>query len=71
MADKKINRDTLFIDILKNHPRVVKAVIKAYRLPCLECKGLAQETIENVALYNGLKVEELVETIKAEIGVEN
>ncbi len=63
----KIDKDTHFLYVLREYPHVVKEVMKRYNLPCLECKGLAQESIENLALTNGLNPDDFLKAIEEEI----
>lgn len=63
----EIDRKTHFLDVLKRYPKAVKEVLRSYRLPCLECKGLPQETLEHIATSNGLDVEDFLKRLKAEI----
>ncbi len=63
----EIERKTLFIDVLRRYPRAVKEVLVAYRLPCLECKGLPQETLEHIATSNGLDVEDFLDRLRTKV----
>ncbi len=63
----EIGRKSLFLEVLKKYPREVKEVLRSYGLPCLECKGLPQETLEHIAVSNGLDVEGFIKDLKARI----
>lgn len=68
MAKKtaKITKDTIFLEMLKNHPETAK-VLKKYNLACASCLGAQSEPIELGAINHGLDPEQLLADLNAAV----
>ncbi len=55
----KISAKSQLTDVLKMSKNV-QGVFKKYNLVCPGCKGASEETIEKVAINNGLNLKELL-----------
>ncbi|MFQ5900313.1 MAG: DUF1858 domain-containing protein [Thermodesulfobacteriota bacterium] len=60
-----LNKDTPFIELLKDHPEAVKKVLEDLNLSCLDCKGIGRETVAQIAIANGLDVDEFIGVIRS------
>ncbi len=58
----KITGKSRLTDVLKMS-RNIHDVFKKYNLDCIGCKGAAEETIEIVAVNNGLNLQEFLEEL--------
>lgn len=58
----KITRNTKATDALKSS-RSVLAVFKKHNLYCPGCRGITEETIEKIAICNGMDVKEFVDEL--------
>lgn len=62
----EITKDTIFLDMLKQHPETSK-VLKKYNLACASCLGAQNEPIDLGAVNHGLDPEELIKELNAVI----
>ncbi len=59
----KITEKTTVPEVLKLSKNTLK-VFKKYNLDCLECKGSLNETLDKVAVNNGLEINTFIEELK-------
>lgn len=55
----KIKADTLVVDAIKISKNVNK-VFNKYNLDCAGCRGAVEDTIDKVAVNNGLELKQLL-----------
>ena len=60
----KITKGTKALDAMRMSRKVVK-VFEDYRLYCPSCKGIREETIEKIAVTNGLDIKEFLNDLNA------
>ncbi len=60
----KITKETKVLDAVKNLKSSVK-VFNKYNLDCPGCKGAVEDTIEKVAINNGLDLEKFINELNA------
>lgn len=58
----KIKADTVVVDAIKMSKEVTK-VLKKYKLDCAGCRGAVEDTIEKVAVNNGLDLKVFLEDL--------
>lgn len=58
----KIKADTLVSDAIKSSKNVLK-VLRKYNLDCAGCRGAVQDTIDIVAVNNGLDLKEFLKEL--------
>lgn len=58
----KITKSTKTPDAMKQSPAIL-AIFRKYDLYCPGCKGAAEDTIEKVAICNGMDVQEFVDEL--------
>ncbi len=58
----KIKADTVVVDAIKMSKEVIK-VLKKYKLDCAGCRGAVEDTIEKVAVNNGLDLKVFLEDL--------
>lgn len=58
----KIDRNTKIADILKEKADAIE-VFEKYKMGCISCLGIQNETLEKGALMHGLSVQELLDEI--------
>lgn len=61
-AGMKITKQTRATEAIKSSKNVM-AIFKKYDLYCPGCRGIAEETVEQIAICNGLDVKEFVEEL--------
>jgi hybrid cluster-associated redox disulfide protein len=59
----EITENTRLNDIIHQSQGLSK-VFKKYKLHCLTCRGVIDETLGHIATNNGLDVKELLEDVK-------
>jgi hypothetical protein len=59
----EITEKTSMADLLSKSQALSK-VFKKYGLDCLSCRGLAEETVVQLAVRNGLDVKAFIEEIR-------
>lgn len=55
----KITEKSKVIDVIREYRGTIK-VFNKYKLDCPQCKGAGQDSIEKVALYNGLSLKDFI-----------
>lgn len=60
----KITKATRALDALKMSNEIMK-IFKKYGLYCPQCKGIGEDTIEKIAMCNGMDVKEFVNELNA------
>lgn len=60
----KIIKTTPALEALKMSNEIMK-IFKKHGLYCPQCKGLGQDTIEKIAICNGMDVKEFVSELNA------
>lgn len=60
----KITKKTKALDAIRMSRKIVK-VFEDYRLYCPSCKGVREETIEKIAVTNGLNIKEFLKELNA------
>ncbi len=58
----KIKADTLVSDAIKMSKEVAK-VLNKYKLDCAGCRGAVEDTIDKVAVNNGLDVKQFLDDL--------
>ena len=58
----KITKSTKALDAVRMSRKVVR-VFEDYRLYCPSCKGIREETIEKIAVTNGLNLKEFLKDL--------
>ncbi|HOK00861.1 MAG TPA: disulfide oxidoreductase [Spirochaetota bacterium] len=58
----EIKKDTYVVEALKLSKEVAE-VFRKYKLDCLKCKGMSEDTIEKVAFNNGLDLKVFLEDL--------
>ena len=58
----KITKSTKAPDAMKISPNIMK-IFKKYELYCPRCKGIGEDTIEKIALCNGMDVQAFVDQL--------
>lgn len=58
----KIIKSTKAPDAIKLSPNIMK-IFKKYDLYCPRCKGISEDTIEKIALCNGMDVQAFVDEL--------
>jgi beta-galactosidase beta subunit len=62
----KITKNTKAIDALKLTSNVIK-VFRKYDLYCPGCKGIGEETIEKIAVCNGMDVQKFLDELNGSL----
>ena len=62
----KITKNTRAVDALKLSNNVIK-IFRKYNLYCPGCKGLGEETIEKIAVCNGMDVKEFLDELNGSL----
>ncbi len=60
----KITKNTKAPDAIKLSGNIIK-VFKKYDLYCPRCKGIGEDTIEKIAICNGMDVQEFVDELNS------
>jgi hybrid cluster-associated redox disulfide protein len=71
---KKVTKDSVIGDVLKEHPRAVKVIEKYFGKGCFTCPGMKVESLSFGAMMHNVDPEVLVReinTLEAEDGREN
>ncbi len=58
----KITKETKALDALRMSGNIIK-VFQMHNLYCPGCKGISQDTIEKVAICNGMDIREFLEEL--------
>ena len=58
-----ITEKTRMKDLLHQSGSIAK-VFKKYRLDCMSCRGVTEDTVGQIAQNNGLDVKELIKELK-------
>jgi len=67
MADKKITKDMVIGDVLKENPAAIKVIEKYFGLGCFTCPGMKMESISFGALMHNKDANAIVEEINEKI----
>lgn len=60
----KIQKSTKALDAIRMSPAIME-VFHKHNLYCPGCKGIGEETIEKIALCNGIDVDSFVDELNA------
>ena len=63
----EITKDMTFFELMRTYPESVK-VLQKHNLGCIGCMGAQNESLEQGARAHGLKIESLLEDLKAALG---
>ncbi len=62
----KITKNTKAVDAIKQSGNVIK-VFRKHNLYCPGCKGLGEETIEKIAVCNGMDVQKFLDELNGSL----
>lgn len=65
MSDKKITKDTVIGDVLKQNPEAVKVIQKYFGTGCFTCPGMNMESISFGAMMHNIDPEVIVKELNA------